>query len=137
MSAINRFDVDAAIPTGKFNPEIREAFTVAPEVVYSPILLSPEKVIVTNRFVPDTAMHCGKLNPEISAAFTVAPEVVYSPIVPMPLFSTKICPRAVAGMAHSANSKEAVQIDNVVAVRIVTLGTTDSLGWIFKMRPGE
>ena len=62
-----------------YNPEISEAFTVAPEVVYSPIVpLS----FVTNRFPPDTAMPSGYAKPEISEAFTVAPEVVYSPIVP-------------------------------------------------------
>ena len=75
------------MPVGLFNPETRAAFTVAPEVVYSPIVPAPE--FATNRSEPDTAMPAGSLNPEISAAFTVAPEVVYSPIVPSP-FPTKI-----------------------------------------------
>ena len=66
---------------GEFNPEISEAFTVAPEVVYSPIVPLPS--FATNRFDPDTAMPIGSFNPEISEAFTVAPEVVYSPIVPL------------------------------------------------------
>jgi hypothetical protein len=41
-----------AIPHGPFNPVISEAFTVAPEVVYSPIVPS----FPTNRFDPDSAM---------------------------------------------------------------------------------
>src|SRR5207302_2558988 len=75
-----------AIATGPFNPETRAAFTVAPEVVYSPIVpLADPKVpkLVTNKFPPDTAMPLGKFNPETSAGLTVAPEVVYSPIVPV------------------------------------------------------
>jgi hypothetical protein len=39
---------------GTFNPVISEAFTVAPEVVYSPIVLAEDST--TNRFDPDTAM---------------------------------------------------------------------------------
>src|SRR5271157_5766997 len=70
---------------GSANPEISEGFTVAPEVVYWPIV--PLKSSVTNRFDPDTAMPSGRPNPEISEGFTVAPEVVYSPIVP-PAFVT-------------------------------------------------
>ena len=64
---------------------ISAGFTVAPEVVYSPIL--PVSLVrfklVTNKFPPETAMPCGRLSPEISAGSTVAPEVVYSPIVPV------------------------------------------------------
>jgi hypothetical protein len=61
------------------NPVISEAFTVAPEVVYSPIV--PMLLFVTKRFDPDTAMLwlSPKARPVISDAFTVAPEVVYSP----------------------------------------------------------
>ena len=68
------------MPQGSFNPETREAFTVAPDVVYSPIVPLPK--FVTNRFDPDTAMPIGQFNPETREAFTVAPDVVYSPIVP-------------------------------------------------------
>jgi hypothetical protein len=32
----NTFPPDTAMPVGPFNPTISEAFTVAPEVVYSP-----------------------------------------------------------------------------------------------------
>ena len=65
---------------------ISEAFTVAPEVVYSPIV---PLEFATNRVDPDTAMPAGPpLNPVISDAFTVAPEVVYSPIVPLAVFVT-------------------------------------------------
>ena len=59
------------ISTGPSNPEISEAFTVAPEVVYSPIV--PVPLFATNRSDPETTIPCGKLNPEISEAFTVAP----------------------------------------------------------------
>ena len=38
---------------GPFNPEISEALTVAPEVVYSPIVKA--LAFTTNRFEPDTA----------------------------------------------------------------------------------
>jgi hypothetical protein len=65
--------------SGPDNPEISAAFTVAPEVMYSPIV--PALAFVTNRSEPDTAMPSGNNNPEISAAFTVAPEVVYLPTV--------------------------------------------------------
>ena len=68
------------MPKGPFNPVMSEAFTVAPEVVYSPIVPSPK--FVTKRFDPDMAMSPGRFNPEMSEAFTVAPEVVYSPTVP-------------------------------------------------------
>ena len=70
-----------AIPAGRLSPDISAAFTVSPEVVYSPIV--PVLRLVTNKFPPDTAMPVGVFNPEISAAFTVAPVVAYSPIVPM------------------------------------------------------
>jgi hypothetical protein len=52
--------------------EIRtsDAFTKAPDVVYSPIVFP----FVTNRSDPDTAMPRGSPNPETSDAFTVAPE---------------------------------------------------------------
>ena len=63
---------------------ISEAFTVAPEVVYSPTdPAGKEKEFTTNRFPPDTATSVGLFKPETSEAFTVAPEVVYSPIVPV------------------------------------------------------
>ena len=65
------------MPIGPFNPETREAFTTAPDVVYSPIL-SP---FTTNRSDPESAMSYGPLNPETKEAFTTAPDVVYSPIV--------------------------------------------------------
>src|SRR5579863_10081681 len=76
-----------AMPIGPANPETREAFTVAPDVVYSPIV--PALILVTNRSDPDRARSSGvPLNPEIMEAFTVAPDVVYWPIVPAPLFVT-------------------------------------------------
>src|SRR5208282_2134495 len=75
-----------AMPNGLNNPEIREAFTVAPEVVYWPTvwLLSQ----VTYRSDPETAMPNGSFNPVIRAALSVAPEVVYWPIAPLLLFTT-------------------------------------------------
>lgn len=40
----NRFEPETAIPDGpKLNPEIKEAFTVVPEVVYSPIVFVPNR----------------------------------------------------------------------------------------------
>jgi len=98
--ATNRFPPDTAMPSGKFNPEIKALSTVVPEVVYSPIV--PLLEFETNRFPPDNAILNGLFNPEIKALLTVAPEVVYSPIVPLLGFVSKICARAVPGMAQSA-----------------------------------
>ena len=70
--------VTNAMPYGRFSPVIRLAFTVAPDVVYSPIVVP----FTTNRFPPYTAMPSEGFRPVISEAFTVAPDVVYSPIVP-------------------------------------------------------
>ena len=42
------------MPHGELNPEISEAFTVSPDVVYS--LIVPASPFATNRFDPDTAM---------------------------------------------------------------------------------
>jgi hypothetical protein len=76
---------------GPASPETSAAFTVAPEVVYSPIVPLPR--FVTNRFPPDTARPNGPFNPEeIKALLTVAPEVVYSPIVPLSKFVTNRFP---------------------------------------------
>ncbi len=80
-------------PIGKFNPEIKAGLTVAPEVVYSPIVLLFS--FVTNRSVPENAMSPGKFNPiEIKAGLIGAPEVVYSPIGPLvpPPFTTNRFP---------------------------------------------
>jgi hypothetical protein len=69
------------MPSGLFNPEMRVALTVAPEVVYSPMALEPK--FETNRFEPATRMPNESFSPDgTSAAFTVAPDVVYSPTVP-------------------------------------------------------
>ena len=67
-----------AIPTGLVNPETREALTVAPDVVYSPIVPLPSSA--TNRSDPNTARKRELANPEMREAFTVAPDVLYSPI---------------------------------------------------------
>ena len=79
-----------AMPIGKFNPEIRAVLTVAPEVVYSPMVLPAS--FVTNRFPPETAIANGAFNPEIKAVLTVAPEVVYSPIVSLPCVTNRFPP---------------------------------------------
>jgi hypothetical protein len=97
----------------------------------------PLREFVTNKFSPDTAMPVGSFNPVTSGAITVAPDVVYLPTDPSGAgkgFVTKICPRVVAGMAQSANNKEALRIENVAAFWMVTLGITNSLGRLFKMR---
>jgi hypothetical protein len=84
---------------GVANPEIKEAFTVAPEVVYSPIV--PKPSLTTNRSEPDTAMPTGPpLKPKINEAFTVVPEVVYSPMMPP------------AGLATNRLSARAAQLDS-------------------------
>ena len=72
--ATNRFEPDTAISDGSNRPEISEAFTVAPEVVYSPTVPVPR--VARNKFDPETAMPCGSSSPEISAAFTVEPEAL-------------------------------------------------------------
>ncbi len=68
------------MPPGWLSPEISEAFTSAPDVVYSEIVCPME--FATNRSCPDTAMASGLPNPEIREAFTSAPDVVYSLTVP-------------------------------------------------------
>jgi hypothetical protein len=71
-----------AMSVGSFSPEISDAFTVSPDMVYSPIV--PVWKFVTNKFPPDTAMPFGPFRPEIRAASTIAPVVaLYSPIVPV------------------------------------------------------
>jgi hypothetical protein len=96
----NRFDPDTAMPNGLLSPVISDAFTVAPEVVYSPIVLFK---LVTNRFDPITTMPSGPYGSEISEALTVAPEVVNSPIVLLPMFVSKISRSpAAAGMTQKA-----------------------------------
>lgn len=79
------------MPSGLFNPVTSEAFTVAPEVVYSPIVFEPK--FATNRSEPSIAMPSGALNPSanvISEAFTVAPPVVNSLIVLPPKNETNM-----------------------------------------------
>lgn len=66
--------------SGALNPKIRWAFTVAPEVVYLPMVLL--KKFATNRFWSETAMPRGPLKPEIRGTFTGVPEKVYRLIVP-------------------------------------------------------
>jgi hypothetical protein len=61
-----------AIPQGVFKPEIKAAFTVAPDIVYSPTVLFE---LVTKIFVPKTAIPIIKLGSEMSDAFITAPEV--------------------------------------------------------------
>jgi len=61
---------------GPLNPEISDAFTVAPEVVYSPIV--PPASFATKRSDPETTIPTGPCNPVTSDVFTVDPEVVYS-----------------------------------------------------------
>ena len=69
------------MPSGESSPVISEALTVAPEVVYSPIV---PLWVATYKLVPEAAMAQGPpATPVISEAFTIAPEVVYSPIVPI------------------------------------------------------
>ena len=77
-----RAEVVTQMPPGVSSPETSEAFTVRPEVVYSPIV-SPYGS-VTKRSVPAIAMPVGKIDTETREALTVAPEVVYSPIVLRP-----------------------------------------------------
>jgi len=85
---------------------IRLAFTVSPEVVYSPIVPVTPGLLPTNRADPDTAtLHA--IPTGSREAFTVSPEVVYSP---MPFPATKMwsSPRAVAGRAEIAAATESI-----------------------------
>src|SRR5580658_6475340 len=79
-------EVSIAMPAGSSNPEISEAFTKTPEVVYS--LTVPAPTLVINRSEPSTAMPYGPFSPVINEAFTVAPDVVYSPTVPLAKLTT-------------------------------------------------
>jgi len=77
---------------GPFNPETSAAFTVAPDVVYSPIVLA--LLFATKTSDPDTATPTAPFDPEISDEFTIAPEVVHSPtmLVPTLLATNKFEP---------------------------------------------
>src|SRR5205823_4388535 len=88
--ATNKFPPDNSRALGKVSPETSVGFTVAPEVVYSPIVPLAGSVppFTTNNLSPETTMPPGKLSPETSAGFTSAPEVVYSLIVPARRFAT-------------------------------------------------
>jgi hypothetical protein len=91
------------MPSGPFNPEMKELLIAAPVVaLYSPIVSLPE--FVTKRFPPDNAMPDGKLNPEeMKELLIVAPVVaLYWPIVLLLLFVTKIWARPVTGVRQSA-----------------------------------
>jgi hypothetical protein len=59
-------DPERTTLSGPSNPEISEALTVAPEVVYSPIV--PDREFVTNKSDPETTRPIGPDNPEISEA---------------------------------------------------------------------
>jgi hypothetical protein len=61
MVAGSGVEVTVTIAKGTSNPEISEAFTVAPEVVYSPIVLLFR--FETNRSDPDTAIPIGIAQP--------------------------------------------------------------------------
>jgi len=67
--------------SGEDSPdEISEAFTVAPEVVYSPIVLAVK--LATKISDPDTAIPNGFVSADTSVPEpTGVPAVVYSPIV--------------------------------------------------------
>ncbi len=69
--------VVTAMLEGLLSPELSEALTVVPEVVYWPIVPVAEFVFVTKMSDPDTAIATGRFSPEMSEALTVAPEVVY------------------------------------------------------------
>ena len=106
------------MPTGPpCSPEISAAFTVAPEVVYAPIVASVS--LATNRSEPETAMPTGPISPEgpISAAFTVAPAVVYAPIVSAFPFTTKIVSPARDPLGESDASKPANRPDAMSLLR--------------------
>ena len=59
MFATKMSDPDTAMPVGLLSPEMSEALTVVPEVVYSPIV--PAESFATKMSDPDTAMPLGSL----------------------------------------------------------------------------
>jgi len=67
-------------------PTTREAFTVAPDVVYSPIVSLVE--FVTNRSDPDTAMPAGLGQLRDKGGIDLQTDVVYSPTVPVEELAT-------------------------------------------------
>src|SRR5439155_73633 len=107
--ATNKFPPDNSRALGKVSPETSVGFTVAPEVVYSPIVPLAGSVppFTTNNLSPEITMPPGKVSPETSAGFISAPEVVYlamlpAPGAPWPEFTTNICAQVVPGRAESA-----------------------------------
>jgi hypothetical protein len=76
---------ETAMLLGFVNPVTSEAFTVAPDVVYSPIeppSAAPLFQLTTKRSFPDCATPQGLANPVTSDGFTDAPDVSYAAIPP-------------------------------------------------------
>ena len=79
MFVTNRSDPDTAMPSGPFNPEMSDAFTIAPDVVYSPIVPSRIRDKQVRSGHRDAN---GAVQPRDQRCVHAAPDVVYSPIVP-------------------------------------------------------
>jgi hypothetical protein len=74
---VNKSFPEIAMVSTSPSPEISDALTVVPEVVYSPTV---PVTFATNKSLPDIAIPVAPPAPaEISDALTVAPEVMYSP----------------------------------------------------------
>jgi hypothetical protein len=137
MFATKMFDPDTAMATGPLSPEMSEALTVAPDVVYSPIVSVP--TFVTKMSEPDTARPPGSLSPEMSGALTVAPEVVYSPTVPGKplivagkLFATKMFDPDTA-MASGSLSPEEMSEALTVVPEVVYSPIVPPIGFVTKI----
>ena len=124
------------MPSGLPNPETRAAFTVAPDVVYSPIV---PFWLVTNRSDPDTAMPHGTSNPEIRAAFTVAPDAVYSPIVPLKFATNRSDPDTAMpyGPSNPETRAEFTAAPEVVNSPIVLLPSSVTKIWLERSSLGS
>jgi len=110
LSATNSVDPSSDMEFARLEiPVISEAFTVAPEVVYSPIEFDPW--FKMKRFDPESIISVGPARPEIKAALTRVPEVVYSLMVPMLLFATNMRVPEIArltGLSRPVSSEELI-----------------------------
>lgn len=110
---------------------INAAFTIAPEVVYSPMV--PVELLTTKRLFPDTATALGKFKPLISEEFIIAPDVLYSPIVPVSSFATNRFPpdKAIPVGNPSPETNEPLITEPEVVYSPIVL----SLAWLTKIWP--
>ena len=90
----NRFDPETTIPPGPLNPEISEAFTVAPEVVYSPTVVQIKRLVPDRRCLKraetaHTGVALGRTGVRAGANVRVAP-IDFSPPFIRPLKNIRL-----------------------------------------------